>query len=52
MHAVDIDPESGEELSSRLRTAGDYAHKASGDAYIERGGSEGSLVLFSLYAPD
>ena len=52
MHVIDIDPESGEELSSRLRTARDYAHKAPGDVHMERGGPEGALVLFSLYATD
>ena len=52
LHVVDIDPESGEELSSRVRTAGDYAHKTPGDVHMERGGPEGALVLFSLYAPD
>ena len=52
LHVVDIDPESGAELSSRLRTAGEYAHKAPGDVHMERGGPEGALVLFSLYAPD
>ena len=52
LHVVDIDPESGEELSSRVRTAGDHAHKAPGDVHMERGGPEGALVLFSLYAPD
>ena len=52
LHVVDIDAESGEELSSRVRTVGDYACKAPGDVHMERGGPEGALVLFSLYAPD
>lgn len=52
LHVIDVDPETGEELSSRVRTAGDYAHKTPGDVHMERGGPEGALVLFSLYAPD
>ena len=52
LHVIDVDPETGEKLSSRVRTAGDYAHKKPGDVHMERGGPEGALVLFSLYAPD
>ena len=49
---IDVDPETGAELSSRIRKVGDYAHKGPGDVRMERGGPEGALVLFSLYAPD
>lgn len=52
LHVIDIDPETGKELSTRVRTAGDYAAKAPGDVHMERGGPEGALVLFNLYAPD
>lgn len=47
-----MDPASGEELNTRIRTAGDYASKEPGDVHMERGGPEGVLVLFNLYAPD
>ena len=52
LHVIDVDPETGAELSSRIRKVGDYAHKGPGDVHMERGGPEGALVLFSLYAPD
>ena len=44
--------ESIEETGRKVRTAGDYAHKSSGDVHMEHGGPEGALVLFNLYAPD
>ena len=52
LHVIDVDPETGEELSTRIRKAGDYASKEPGDVHMERGGPEGALVLFNLYAPD
>lgn len=52
LHVIDVDPETGEELNTRIRKAGDFAHKASGDVHMERGGPEGALVMFNLYAPD
>ena len=52
LHITDIDIESGEEKDSRVREPGDYAHKAPGDVHMERGGPDGALVLFNLYAPD
>ncbi len=52
LHITDIDPETGAELGERVRTAGDYAHKEPGDVHMERGGPDGALVLFNLYAPD
>ena len=52
LHVIDIDLESGKEVSRRVRRAGDYAHKAPGDVHMERAGPEGALVLFELFAPD
>ena len=52
LHVIDVNPETGEELSTRIRAAGDYASKEPGDVHMERGGPEGALVLFSLYAAD
>jgi len=52
LHVIDVDPDTGEELSTRIRKAGDYASKEPGDVHMERGGPEGALVLFNLYAPD
>ncbi len=52
LHIIDIDPETGEEVNRKVRSAGSYAHKSPGDVHMERGGPEGALVLFNLYAPD
>lgn len=52
LHVIDVDPHTGEELHTRIRTVGDYAHKEPGDVHMERGGPDGALVLFSLYTPD
>jgi len=52
LHVIDVDPETGEELATKIRLAGDYASKDPGDVHMERGGPEGALVLFNLYAPD
>ena len=52
LHVIDIDLETGEELGTRVRSAGDYASKEPGDVHMERGGPEGALVLFNLFAPD
>ena len=52
LHVIDVDPETGEELSSRVRTVGDYAHKTPGDVHMERGGPEGRWCYSALYAPD
>jgi quercetin dioxygenase-like cupin family protein len=52
LHVIDVDAQTGEEKSVRVRTVGDYASKAPGDVHMERGGPEGALVLFSLYTPD
>jgi hypothetical protein len=50
LHVTDFDNIS--EIGSRVRTAGDYAHKAPGDVHMEKGGHLGALVLFNLYAKD
>ncbi len=52
LHVMDVDPATGREISLKVRTAGDYASKEPGDVHMERGGPEGALVLFNLYAPD
>ena len=52
LHVIDVDPETGEELGSKIRKVGDYASKEPGDVHMERGGPEGALVLFNLYSPD
>ena len=52
LHVTDIDIETGEELGTRVRVAGDFVHKEPGDVHWEQGGPAGALVLFSLYAPD
>lgn len=50
LHVLDINPETGEELSTKIRRVGDYVHKEPGDVHMERGGPEGALVLFKLKA--
>jgi quercetin dioxygenase-like cupin family protein len=52
LHVIDVDPETGEEVGRRVRRAGDYAQKGPGDVHMEKGGPEGAVVLFSLYAAD
>lgn len=52
LHVTDIDIETGEELGTRVRVAGDFVYKEPGDVHREQGGPAGALVLFSLYAPD
>ena len=52
LHVTDIDPDTGEEKSSRIRPVGDFVHKEPGDVHMERGGPEGALVFFSIYAPE
>ena len=51
LHVIDVDPESGREIASKVRRAGDYACKDPGDVHMERGGSQGALVLFNLFSP-
>ncbi len=52
LHVIDVDPETGKELATKIRKAGDFAAKEPGDVHMERGGPEGALVVFHLYAPD
>ncbi|NCF79881.1 MAG: hypothetical protein GWP34_08290 [Alphaproteobacteria bacterium] len=52
LHVMTMDPETGETLETKIRKAGDYAHKDPGDVHMERGGPEGALVLFNLKAID
>ena len=42
----------GKKVGERVRGPGDYAHKEPGDVHMERGGPEGALVLFNLFAVD
>jgi hypothetical protein len=44
--------ENGKPVKSGIRRVGDYAKKPSNDVHMEKGGPEGALVLFELYAPD
>ena len=52
LHVIDIDFATGEELGTRIRGVGDYACKEPGDVHMEKGGPDGALVLFNLYAAD
>ncbi len=52
LHVIDVDLATGQELGSRIRHVGDFACKEPGDVHMERGGPDGALVLFNLYAPD
>ena len=52
LHVIDIDLASGEEIGTKIRKAGDYAHKEPGDVHMEKAGPNGALVLFNLYAPE
>jgi quercetin dioxygenase-like cupin family protein len=50
LHVTDYDTETGTKGETRIRKAGDYASKDSGDVHMEKGGPEGALVLFNLFA--
>ncbi len=52
LHVIDIDLASGKETGTKIRNAGDYAHKEPGDVHMEKAGPNGALVLFNLYAPN
>ncbi len=52
LHVTDMDLDTGAEKSSRIRPVGDFVHKEPGDVHMERGGPEGALVFFSIYAPE
>jgi hypothetical protein len=42
----------GKESGTLIRSVGDYIHKPENDVHMERGGSEGALVLFNLHTRD
>ena len=52
LHVIDINLETGCEISRRIRKTGDYASKGPGDVHMEMGGPEGALVLFNLFTAD
>jgi len=52
LHVTDFDPETGNELGTRVRGVGDHVYKEPGHVHMERGGPEGALVLFNIYAPE
>ena len=44
--------EDGIEVSTTMRETGSFSQMPPGDVHMERGGPDGALVLFHLYAPD
>ena len=52
LHVSDIDIDSNNKTSTRIRKVGDYVHKEPGDVHMEKGGPEGALVLFTIYSPE
>ena len=52
LHVSDIDLDSKNKTSTRIRKVGDYVHKEPGDIHMEKGGPEGALVLFTIYSPE
>ena len=44
--------ENGGLVDTTIRRVGDYAKKTPGDMHMEKGGTDGALVLFELYAPE
>lgn len=50
-HVIDID-DDGNEVHHDVRPAGTYCSGPGGDMHMERGGPEGSLVLFSMQEPN
>ncbi len=52
LHVIDVDLKTGKELGIKIRPVGDFASKEPGDVHMERGGSEGALVFFSLFTED
>ena len=49
-HIIDIDHD-GNEVHHDVRPVGTYCSGPGGDMHMERGGPEGSLVLFSMQEP-
>ena len=44
--------ENGGLVDTTIRRVGDYAKKTPADMHMEKGGTDGALVLFELYAPE
>ena len=51
LHVTDFD-DDGNETGIRIRRVGDYSHTVEPDVHMERGGPEGAIAVFNLYAPD
>ena len=51
LHVTDCD-EDGNETGVRVRRVGDYSHTVEPDVHMERGGPDGAIAVFNLYAPD
>ena len=49
-HVIDLD-DDGNEVEHDVRHAGSYRSNSGGDVHMERGGREGSLVLFAMTEP-
>ena len=49
-HVIDLN-DDGNEVYHDIRPAGTYCSGPGGDVHMERGGPEGSLVLFSMHEP-
>ena len=51
LYVTDFDPD-GQTRGTRVRGVGDYSHTSEPDIHMERGGPDGAVVLFNLFAPD
>ena len=52
LHVSDIELNSKNITSTRIRKVGDFVHKEPGDVHMEKGGPDGALVLFTIYSPE
>jgi len=52
LHVSDVELNSNNIISSRIRKVGDFVHKEPGDIHMEKGGPDGALVLFTIYSPE
>ena len=52
LHVSDIELNSKNITSTRIRKVGDFVHKEPGDIHMEQGGPDGALVLFTIYSPE
>lgn len=50
-HITEIN-DDGSEGASKVRPAGTYAFSPGGEAHMEKGGPEGAIVFFAMYAAD